>query len=137
MKIKILLLSFSLVCLQKIAAQSDTELIKKTLNDYIEGSTNGQPNLLKEAFHPNLNLYYVREDEVKVWSGKDYILDTKEGHPTGETGKIISINYENDAAMAKVEIFNPKNKVTYTDYFMLLKTNDKWTIIHKMFTKKK
>lgn len=137
MKIKILLLSFTLICIQELTAQSDTELIKKTLNDYIEGSTNGQPNRLKEAFHPDLNLYYVRDGAVRVWSGKDYILDTKEGQPTGETGKILSVDYENDAAMAKVEIFNPKNKNTYTDYFMLLKTNGEWTIIHKMFTKKK
>lgn len=137
MKIRFLLLSITLTCVQVLVAQSDTELIRKTLNDYIEGSTNGQPNLLKEAFHPNLNLYYVRNGEVRVWSGKDYILDTKEGQPTGEKGEILSIDFENDAAMAKVEIFNPANKNTYIDYFMLLKTNGKWTIIHKMFTKKK
>ncbi len=136
MKIKILLLSITLVCILEASAQSDTELIEKTLTDYIEGSTNGQPNRLKEAFHPDLNLYYVRNDEVRVWSGKDYILDTKEGQPTGEKGKILSIDYENNAAMAKVEIFNPQNDNTYIDYFMLLKTEGKWTIIHKMFTKK-
>ena len=102
MKIKILLLSITLVCILEASAQSDKELIEKTLTDYIEGSTNGQPNRLKEAFHPDLNLYYVRNNEVRVWSGKDYILDTKEGQPTGEKGKILSIDYENNAAMAKV-----------------------------------
>lgn len=137
MKIQILLLAFTLVCLQELTAQSDTELIRETLNDYIEGSTNGQPKRLKEAFHPNLNLYYVKDDKVRVWSGSDYILDTKEGQPTGEKGKILSVDFENDAAMAKVEIFNPANKNTSIDYFMLLKAEGKWTIIHKMFTKKK
>lgn len=136
MKIKILLLSITLICVQELTAQLDTDLIRKTLNDYIEGSTNGQPDRLKEAFHPDLNLYYVKDGNVRVWSGEDYILDTKEGQSTGEKGKILSIDYENDAAMAKVEIFNPENKNTYIDYFMLLKTNGKWTIIHKMFTKK-
>ena len=136
MKIKTLLLSLTLFCLQELAAQTDTELIKETLNDYIEGSTNGQPDRLKEAFHPDLNLYYVRDGNVRVWSGKDYILDTKEGQPTGEQGKILSIDYENNAAMAKVEISKPGNKNPYIDYFMLLKANGKWTIIHKMFTKK-
>ena len=126
-----------LISVQELAAQSETELIKKTLTDYIEGSTNGQPNRLKTAFHPDLNLYYVRDNQVRVWSGKDYILDTKEGEPTGEVGKILSVDYENNAAMAKVEIANPKNGSTYIDYFMLLKTDGKWTIIHKMFTKKK
>ena len=109
--------------------------ITKTLTDYIEGSTNGQPNRLKMAFHPNLNLYYVKDGTLKVWSGKDYIEDTKEGEPTGETGKIISIDYENDIGVAKVQIANPKSNTPYIDYFMLMKLEGKWTIIHKMFTK--
>jgi len=133
---KISLIVFALIAIQGLYAQSDKALIEKTLNDYIEGSTNGQPKRLAEAFHSNLNLYYVKDDQVKIWSGKDYILDTKEGIPTGEKGKILSIDYENNAAVAKVEITNPKNGNTYIDYFMLLKTNSKWTIIHKMFTKK-
>lgn len=134
---KSLVFCFFLLSLSMASAQeSDLELITKTLTDYIEGSTQGQPERLKTAFHPDLNLYYVNKDEVKVWSGEAYIADTKEGQPTGEIGKIISIDYENNAAVAKVQISNPKNPVPYVDYFMLLKTKGKWTIIHKMFTKR-
>lgn len=118
------------------AQESDLELITKTLTDYIEGSTQGQPKRLKTAFHPDLNLYYVSKDEIKTWAGTAYIADTKEGKPTGEIGKIISIDYENNAAVAKVQITDPKNPVPYVDYFMLLKAKGKWTIIHKMFTKR-
>lgn len=117
--------------------QSDMELITQTLSDYIEGSTEGQPDRLKTAFHPDLNLYSINnEGKVSVWAGTAYIEDTKEGKPTGEGGKIISIDYENNAAMAKVEISHPKSKSTYVDYFMLLKVEGKWTIIHKMYTKR-
>jgi len=122
---------------QAINAQSEFELISNTLIDYIEGSTEGQPNRLKIAFHPDLNLYAIGKDQsLTIWSGTDYIKDTKEGKPTGESGKIISINYENNAAVAKVEISHPKNPNTYIDYFMLLKIEGKWTIIHKMYTKR-
>jgi len=117
--------------------QTEIELISQTLTDYIEGSTNGQPDRLKSAFHPDLNLYSVREDKISIWSGVDYIKSTHEGKPTGEYGKIISIDYENNAAMAKVEISHPQNPVPFIDYFMLLKTEGKWTIIHKMYTKYK
>lgn len=120
-----------------IKGQSDIELITSTLNDYIEGSTEGQPKRLATAFHPDLNLYSINQDgKISVWSGVDYIADTKEGKPTGEGGKIISIDYENNAAVAKVEISHPKNPSTYVDYFMLLKSGGKWTIIHKMYTKR-
>ncbi len=116
--------------------KSEIELINATLIDYIEGSTNGQPDRLKKAFHPDLNLYYVKEGDLKTWSGTDYIADTKEGQPTGESGKIISIDYENDIAVAKVQITHPKAKSPYVDYFMLLKIQGHWTIMHKMFTKR-
>ena len=122
--------------IQTTTAQTETELIKQTLMKYINGSTGGKPKLLKEVFHPDLNLYYVRKDELKIWSGTAYIEETKEGKPTGESGKILSIDFENNAAMAKVEISNPKSKRPYIDYFMLLKVKGKWMIIHKMFTKK-
>jgi len=127
-------LALVLFCMQPAFSQTEEELIRETLNDYITGSTGGQPELLKKAFHPNLNLYYVKNDAVAVWSGTAYIADTKEGQPTGEVGTILSIDYTNDAAVAKVEIALPGSDTPYIDYFMLLKTNGKWTIIHKMFT---
>lgn len=136
MKKSLVLFCFILGLSTLSAQDSDLELITKTLTDYIEGSTQGQPDRLKTAFHADLNLYYVRNDEIKVWSGDAYIADTKEGKPTGELGKIISIDYENNAAVAKVQITNPNNPIPYVDYFMLLKAKGKWTIIHKMFTKR-
>jgi len=122
---------------QTKAEKSELELITATLNDYIEGSTNGQPKRLQKAFHPDLNLYYAsKEGTLKTWSGKAYIEDTKEGEPTGEMGKIISIDYENDIATAKVQISHPESKTPFIDYFMLVKIEGQWTIIHKMFTKR-
>jgi len=136
MKNLFLILCFLMSC-QAINAQSEFELISQTLIDYIEGSTEGQPNRLKTAFHQDLNLYSVgKEKELKIWSGKEYIESTKEGKPTGEAGKIISIDFENNAAVAKVEISHPQSLSTYVDYFMLLKVEGKWTIIHKMYTKR-
>lgn len=143
MKSKVTLLVFLACTLlqSKVQAQSTQKgseigKITATLINYIEGSTNGKPNQLKEAFHPNLNLYYIKDNELKIWSGTDYIKDTKEGQPTGETGKIIAIDFENDIAVAKVQISQPKAKTAYVDFFMLAKTKGKWTIIHKMFTKR-
>lgn len=134
--LKQLLLIAGIFLVQNTIAQTDDQLIRETLTKYIDGSTGGQPSLLKQAFHPDLNLYYVRKDEVKVWSGTAYIADTKEGQPTGEKGTILSIDYTNNAAVAKVEIADSKGSTPYIDYFMLLKTKGTWTIIHKMFTKK-
>ena len=139
MKFKLFFIALFMCSVSQITAQANKSEIAKiteTLVDYIEGSTNGQPNRLKKAFHSDLNLYYIKNNELKIWSGKKYIESTKEGKPTGETGKIISIDFENDIAVAKVQISHPKSKSPYIDYFMLTKINGHWTIVHKMFTKR-
>ena len=134
---KLIVILCFFISIQSVTAQSEFELISQTLMDYIEGSTEGQPDRLKTAFHPDLNLYSVGKDgQLRIWAGTAYIKDTKEGKPTGEGGKIISIDYENNAAVAKVEISHPESISTYVDYFMLLKIEGKWTIIHKMYTKR-
>jgi len=141
MRFSILLLAMMVSAItldaQTVDEKTDVEQITATLIDYIEGSTNGQPNRLKEAFHPDLNLYYAKDGKLRTWAGTAYIEDTKEGQPTGEIGKIINIDYENDIAVAKVQITDPKSSgQPYIDYFMLIKLEDGWKIIHKMFTKR-
>ena len=65
-----------------ILCQSEEQMIEQTLLDYIEGSTNGQPDRLKKAFHPDLNLYYIKNDKVAIWSGQAYIAAVSYTHLT-------------------------------------------------------
>ncbi|MGN8225344.1 nuclear transport factor 2 family protein [Gracilimonas sp. BCB1] len=115
-------------------AQTELELIQDTLTDYIEGTANGEPDRLHKAFHPDFNLYTViGDDSLRVWDGQDYISRFQEGRKSNRIGRIISIDHENNAATAKVEIVMPGRGV-YTDYFLLLKLKEGWKIIHKTYT---
>lgn len=136
MKKNILLLFLLTGTLFSVNAQSEMEKINKTLFDYIEGTANGEPQRLERAFHPDFNLYFVSKDTIRVWSGKQYVGNVKPGEKSNRIGKVISIDYENDAAVAKIEIDMPARKRLYTDYLMLLKVNGAWRIIHKSFTYK-
>ena len=127
----IALLTFAL---NIIYAQSEIEQINTVLNDYIEGTANGEPDRLKRAFDEYFNLYFVREDSLQVWSGKQYVSNVKPGQKSNRIGKVLSIDFEGDAAIAKIEILMPDRKRIYTDYLMLLKVNKQWKIIHKSFT---
>jgi CubicO group peptidase (beta-lactamase class C family) len=131
---KTVILVLLTIGIQSLFAQTETEHITRTLNDYIEGTANGQPERLKNAFHPNFNLYFVGKDSLRIWSGKEYIGNIKEGEKNDRKGKIISIDLENDAASAKIEIDIPGRKRIYTDYLLLLKYEGNWKIIHKSFT---
>lgn len=135
MKISLfLLLTFFLSV--SIHAQTEKELITDTINDYIEGTSYGNQDQVRKAFHPDLNLYSVRNGKLNVWFGQDYINGITEGKDTGRKGKILSIDYENDVAVAKAEIIILGRDAPFIDYFILAKVEGKWTIIHKAYTVK-
>jgi hypothetical protein len=115
-------------------SKSEINQITETLMDYIEGTTNGEPNRLRRAFHPDFNLYRVTtEDSLRIRSGEKYISNVKEGEKSNSIGRIISIDYEKDAAIAKAEILILNWRV-FTDYFLLLKYEDSWKIVYKSYT---
>ena len=112
---------------------SELELINAVLMDYIEGTANGEPDRVRRAFHEDLNLYHVKNDSLQVWDGTEYVNNIKAGEKNTRQGKIMSVDYENDAAMAKIEILIPGWRI-FTDYLLLLKIEGQWKIIHKSFT---
>tara|TARA_B110000902_G_scaffold228720_1_gene269008 strand:+ start:335 stop:778 length:444 start_codon:yes stop_codon:yes gene_type:complete len=132
---KFLLFGLLLTVGFNIKAQStDLEQITETLLNYIEGTANGEPDQLRRAFHPDFNLYSVtKEDQLRIWNGKNYIENIKVGEKNNRKGRIISIDFENNAASAKAEIIIPNWRI-FTDYFLLLKYEDSWKIIHKSYT---
>lgn len=117
-----------------LTAQTELELITNTLMDYIEGTANGEPDRLKRAFHPDLNLYTISADTLVARSGQKYISNFEEGKKYNRIGKIVAIDYENNAASAKIEVDMPGWKRVYTDYLLLLKYQGTWKIIHKSYT---
>ena len=81
---------------------TDISQITATLMDYIEGTANGQPDRLRRAFHPDFNLYTVTEEQtLRTRSGEQYIANVKEGQKANRVGRIISIDYEKDAAICQ------------------------------------
>lgn len=137
--IKIAIINLILIGALNANAQtekSDLEIeqITETLMDYIEGTANGEPDRLREAFHSDFNLYTVTaEDSLRIRSGEKYISNVKVGEKSNRIGRIISIDYEKDAAMAKAEIIIPNWRI-FTDYFLLLKYNGSWKIVQKSYT---
>ena len=114
-------------------SKTEIEQITSTLMDYIEGTANGEPERLKKAFHTDFNLYTINNDSLWIRSGEQYISNVKEGEKSNRIGRIISIDFEKDAATAKAEIIIPNWRI-FTDYFLLLKYEGDWKIVHKSYT---
>jgi putative intracellular protease/amidase/alpha/beta superfamily hydrolase len=114
-------------------SKSDLDQVRETLMDYIEGTANGEPQRLRKAFHPKFNLYTVANDTLWTRSGEQYINLFKDGERSNRLGRIIDIDIEKDAATAKVEIIASDTRI-FTDYFLLLKYEGAWKIIHKSYS---
>lgn len=115
------------------SVKNDLAQITEILLDYIEGTAYGQPERLRKAFHPKFNLYSVSKDTLLIRSGEQYISNIKPGEKSNRIGRILSIDIEKDAAMAKAEIIVPGWR-TFIDYFLILKYNGAWKIVHKSYT---
>lgn len=113
--------------------KSDLQQITETLMDYIEGTANGQPERLRKAFHPAFNLYTVAKDTLWTRSGEQYIANIKPGEKSNRIGRILYIDFDKDAAIAKAEIIVPGWR-SFTDYFLLLKYTGSWKIVHKSYS---
>jgi len=123
-----LFLSFS------IKAQTEEEAVRARAMDYIEGTSLGQPERLKEAFHEGAALYGVNGDgSLRMIPIAQYIGYFPKGEKNDRKGKIISVDVVNNAANVKIEITS--GPWLFTDYLLLLKLKDGWKIIQKSYTR--
>ena len=122
------------VLMGQTSEASELELITATLMNYIDGTADGDAERIKKAFHADLNLYTVEDGSLSARSGQKYISYFEDGEKRNRIGSIVSIDYENDAAMAKIKVIMPGAKRIYTDYLLLLKVEGEWKIIHKSYT---
>lgn len=119
---------------QTTPVTEELPLITATLMDYVDGTANGDPDQVRRAFHPDFNLYTVNDaDSLWIRSGEKYIAGIKAGEKNSRQGRIISIDVEGNAAMAKVEIAVPGWRI-FTDYFLLLKYEGRWRIVQKSYS---
>lgn len=122
-------------------AQSEDDNIRSSINKYLEGTSYSKPETIKEAFYEEANLFLTHK-EKKLWIVpiKEYASwfeKREQGKFNGRTGKILSVDRENDIAMAKAEILIEGKDIRYIDVFLLKKIDGDWKIISKAATSKK
>ena len=130
------LLAFLFIQFNISAQTSDSAIaqITETIMNYIDGTANGDPEKLRKVFHPDFNLYAVTDkDSLLIRSGEKYISNIKPGEKVNRIGRVISIDVENNAAIAKAEIVIPGWRI-FTDYFLLMKYEGSWKIVQKSYT---
>lgn len=120
-------------------AQPESDLIREAIQKYIDGTSLNDPDLIEEAFYEEAFLFLSMEgQEIFLEPIADYagrFNRGERGQPNGRTGNILSIDQQNDIALAKAEILIPASNLKFIDIFILKRLSGEWKIISKAATR--
>lgn len=118
------------------AQATDLQLIEKTLNYYLDGGTNNDFSMLEKAFHPDATMKFVG-DAYKAVNAVDFFRNAMEsgsGSKQKRKTRIVTVNVTGNAANAQLEM--EYANFMLIDYMNMLKIDNEWKIVSKIFTKK-
>ena len=116
------------------ASSADEAAVREAVNHYLLAHSTGDGNHIRNVFHPELKMFFFRDGEIRFRPGPEYIAGFS-GKPAADEAqrkrRIESVDITGTAAMAKVILDYPQ--ATLTDYFQLVKVNNEWKIVSKIF----
>lgn len=136
MKKYLVVLCFTVIAFTNIYAQKgEKESIESLINDlYFEGWLTGDSTKVGQAMHSTCHLKYYRDGKFSDISRAAYLSGFKpRAKTTGSEGRIKSLDITGNIASAKCELETPK--AIFTDYFNLIKVDDRWYIVDKISTR--
>ncbi|MGV8889333.1 MAG: nuclear transport factor 2 family protein [Pseudomonas sp.] len=119
-----------------MTAQSlDKEHISVVVRNYVEGMVFADEVLLRQAFHPACRIIGHYHKELEWLSLNDFISAIKAEGPAAKEVKpfweTVSVDVTGDAAAVKV--IDDYVGMRFTDYLSLLKINERWMIVNKVY----
>lgn len=117
--------------------QENIREIESIINNYFEGIFHGDVSKLENCFHKNVVIYGDIKGVEYLKSVKEYLAGVKNRQSPKDLNevfkmKIIGIDIMGKIAMAKLHV--PMLGYNYYDYLSLVKINNNWKIVNKLFT---
>ncbi len=115
-------------------AQSDEDLIKATLNNYLDGGTNGDPEQFKSAFvNDAVQRGISSKGTVTGMTVESLSSKIKPGQKMERTTSIVSYSYAGNCATAVTETAYETSKII--DMLNLLKIGNEWKIVTRVYSR--
>lgn len=117
---------------------TDERQVAAVIQDYLDGSSYNQQELLTRAFHPDARLYLsqgtdgMREVGIAEYSRG---FSRNPGQFNGRIGRLLGVQVDGGIATAKAEILIHKDQARFVDLFLLKKLAGQWQIISKTATR--
>ncbi|MBA2404112.1 MAG: nuclear transport factor 2 family protein [Bdellovibrionales bacterium] len=110
-------------------------MIEDVIQDYFQGYQLADVKLIQNAFHSETRLLSVDNGKLDVTEMKDWLKGLENRRLQGDIRKgklkIESITTTDYAASVKLNIVFPAFE--FTDYLSLLKIEEKWLIVGKIY----
>ena len=119
---------------ERLTNHPEEAAVRLPLELYMRGHAEDNADHMRAAFMPTARLESVREGPLTSWDLDFYCQRFKNTSAADEATRrrvIDSLDIVGTAAMAKVTLYH--GAVTFTDYFVLLKTEQGWKIANKAF----
>ena len=112
---------------------TEHDAIIEIVEQYIDGAKSGSGERMKPAFHEDATIFgYIGPD---LFAGPIQLLfdwNDDNGPATELQARIASIDLINTVATVRLELENWTGN-RFTDLFTLLKVDDQWKIMNKVF----
>ena len=112
----------------------DTQQIRQVIGVYVRGHATANADTMRAAFLPTAHIEGIRNGVFTSWSVDQYVANFR-GTPAPDeatrTRVIDVVDRSGAAAMARATLKH--GATTFTDYFVLLKSDGKWLIANKVY----
>ena len=108
--------------------------IRAPLESYLLAQATGDQEAARRAFHPDAELWGSRNGALARMTSEAYIVGHNGQAPANPDQRrrwIESIDVTGDTAVAKIVLDYPT--VRFTDYMALMRVEDRWVIVNKMY----
>ena len=131
-----LLTSFSMLALVGPARAQDDDCtqIRSVINLYFRGHATANADTMRAAFLPTAHIEGIRNGVFTSWTVDQYVAGfrgTAAPDEASRTRVIDIVDRSGTAAMVKATLKH--GATTFTDYFVLLKSDGKWLIANKVY----
>ena len=116
------------------AQNPDEKAIRDVIGVYFRGHATANADTMRAAFMPTAHIEGIRSGVFTSWTVDQYVANFR-GTPAADeatrTRVIDVVDLTPTAAMVKATLKH--GATTFTDYFVLLKSDGKWLIANKVY----